>query len=112
MALTCPHCASAMHEVTAEAITGYLIVLDQCPQCGGIWCDRWELYPVTAAAAERLDRVDQDALQQPIEAPNRPLECPRCRARLFRFRDATLPADARVERCPNCDGMWFNRGEV
>jgi Zn-finger nucleic acid-binding protein len=40
MALTCPQCASPMNEVKAEAITGYLIVLDQCPHCGGIWCDR------------------------------------------------------------------------
>jgi len=101
-----------MREVTAEAVTGYLITLDQCPHCGGIWCDRWELYPVTAAAAARLDGVDQDALRQPIEAPDHVLECPRCRARMFRFHDAALPANARIERCPNCDGMWFNRGEL
>lgn len=101
-----------MREVSAEAVTGYLIVLDQCPQCGGIWCDRWELYPITAVAAQRLDRVDRDALQRSIEPPARPLACPRCRARLFHFHDPNLPADARIERCPNCDGMWFNRGEL
>ncbi|MBP1687976.1 MAG: hypothetical protein H6Q33_4119 [Deltaproteobacteria bacterium] len=101
-----------MREVRAEAITGYLIVLDQCPHCGGLWCDRWELYPVTAAAAKRLDGVDQPALQRSIQVPKRSLECPRCRARLSRFHDPTLPADARIERCPNCDGMWFNRGEL
>jgi Zn-finger nucleic acid-binding protein len=112
MALTCPQCAGAMNEVKAEAITGYLLVLDQCPRCGGIWCDRWELYPVTAAAAAQLDGVDQISLQQPIRAADHQLECPRCRARMFRLRDPTVPADARIERCPNCDGMWFNRGEL
>jgi Zn-finger nucleic acid-binding protein len=112
MALTCPQCATALNEVKAEAITGYLIVLDQCPGCGGIWCDRWELYPITAAAAEQLDAVDRMALQQPNQAADCQLECPRCRARLFRFRDPAIPADARIERCPNCDGMWFNRGEL
>ena len=101
-----------MNEVRAEAITGYLIVLDQCPRCGGIWCDRWELYPITAAAAGELDGVDQILLRQPIQAADHQLECPRCRARLFRFRDPTIPADARIERCPNCDGVWFNRGEL
>jgi hypothetical protein len=29
-----------------------------------------------------------------------------------RFRDPALPQDARIERCPNCDGMWLNRGEL
>jgi Zn-finger nucleic acid-binding protein len=101
-----------MNEVTAEATTGYLVALDQCPRCGGIWCDRWELYPVTRAAAERLDPVDAEALRLPIPPAAEQLECPRCRARMRRLRDPSLPDDARVERCPNCDGMWLNRGEL
>jgi len=101
-----------MNEVKAEAKTGYMVMLDQCPQCGGIWCDRWELYPVTEAAAERIDAVDREALHQSVQPADEQLECPRCRARMFRFRDPTIPADARIERCPNCDGMWLNRGEL
>jgi Zn-finger nucleic acid-binding protein len=112
MALSCPQCAAAMNEVAASAAVGYSIVLDQCPRCGGIWCDRWELYPLTAAAAEHLDPVDQAALVRPAATRSEPLECPRCRARMRRFRDPSLPPDARIERCPNCDGMWLNRGEL
>ncbi|MGD0946465.1 MAG: zf-TFIIB domain-containing protein [Candidatus Binatia bacterium] len=112
MALTCPQCAAPMNEVRAEAKTGYMVMLDQCPRCGGIWCDRWELYPVTEAAAERIDAVDQEALHRSVEPADEQLECPRCRARMFRFRDPAIPADARIERCPNCDGMWLNRGEL
>jgi predicted Zn finger-like uncharacterized protein len=112
MALTCPQCAAPMNEVRAEAKTGYMVLLDQCPRCGGIWCDRWELYPVTEAAAERIDVADKEALHQATPPANEQLECPRCRARMFRFRDPTIPADARIERCPNCDGMWLNRGEL
>ena len=44
----CPHCAVTMREVTAHARTGYGLLLDQCPRCGGIWCDRWELFPLDA----------------------------------------------------------------
>lgn len=112
MALTCPQCATALREVKAEATIGYLVLLDQCPRCGGIWCDRWELYPVTTAAAERIDVVDQHALSQPTPPAAESLTCPRCRARLRRFQDPALPADARVERCLNCDGMWLNRGAL
>ena len=101
-----------MNEAKAEAKTGYLVILDQCPRCGGLWCDRWELYPVTAAAAERIDAVDQVALHHTTAAAGEPLECPRCRAHMFPFRDPSLPEDARIERCPNCDGMWLNRGEL
>jgi predicted Zn finger-like uncharacterized protein len=101
-----------MNEVRAEAKTGYMVMLDQCPRCGGVWCDRWELYPVTEAAAERIDAVDKEALHQATPPAEEQLKCPRCRARMFRFRDPTIPADARIERCPNCDGMWLNRGEL
>ncbi len=112
MPLACPQCAAAMNPVKAETTTGYCVLLDQCPRCGGIWCDRWELYPVTAAAAERIDPVDQQALHQPIPTADEQLQCPRCSARMFRLRDPSLPADSRIERCPNCDGMWLNRGEL
>jgi Zn-finger nucleic acid-binding protein len=115
MALTCPQCGVDLQEVKAAATTGYLIVLDQCPRCGGIWSDRWEVFPLSSTAVERLDGVDTaalHALQAPTIAPPVVLECPRCRAPLHEFKDPTLPPDARIERCPNCDGMWFNRGEL
>jgi Zn-finger nucleic acid-binding protein len=112
MALKCPHCVAEMNEVAAPTSVGYSIVLDQCPRCGGIWCDRWELYPLSAAAVDGLDSVDQTALLQPAVLTNDQLECPRCRARLRRFCDPSLPRDAHIERCPNCDGMWLNRGEL
>ena len=112
MTVTCPQCAEQLKEVTAPATLGYAIVLDQCPRCGGIWCDRWELYPVTAAAADRLDPIDQDALRQPSPVRTELVGCPRCHARMQRLRDPTLPQDACIERCPNCDGMWLNRGEL
>jgi uncharacterized protein len=112
MSLTCPQCTELMKEVTARATVGYAIVLDQCSRCGGIWCDRWELYPLTAAAADRLDPVDQQALQQPT--PGRPelLACPRCCARMHGLYDPFLPRDVCIDRCPNCEGMWLNRGEL
>jgi Zn-finger nucleic acid-binding protein len=115
MALLCPQCAAEMKEVKATATTGYLLALDQCPRCGGIWTDRWEVYPLSTATVEGLDDVDATTLHAPrdpaVAAPAL-LACPRCRARLDAFKDPTLPPDARIERCSNCEGMWFNRGEL
>lgn len=108
----CPHCGVIMHHVTARARSGYGLLLDQCPQCGGIWCDRWELYPLDADEAHRLDPLDEHRLHaapRPLAAPGR---CPRCTAPLRRFADPALPADAAIERCDVCDGMWLNRGSL
>jgi len=108
----CPHCAVDMRAVAARARSGYLLALDQCPQCGGVWCDRWELFPLAAEEAARLDPVDEAALRAPTPAAPTPGRCPRCTAPLQPFRDPLLPADARIERCHVCDGMWMNRGAL
>jgi Zn-finger nucleic acid-binding protein len=101
-----------MREATARARTGYLIVLDQCPACGGVWCDRWELFPLSSAEARRLDPVEAERLHAPNSAPETQGVCPRCEIELRPFRDPLLPSDARIERCRVCDGMWLNRGEL
>jgi Zn-finger nucleic acid-binding protein len=104
-----------MHEVTARANPGTLIQLDQCRKCGGIWCDKWELYPVDADEAERMDgknAVDESLLAASVGAIRRSLYCPRCTAPLGRCKDPGLPADLRLERCSRCDGIWLNRGEM
>jgi len=108
----CPNCDVPLAPVTARARTGYLLALDQCSRCGGVWCDRWELFPLAAAEAERLDPVDQPALWSPVATVKRDLKCPRCRTPLRRFRDPLLPEDAHIERCAACEGMWLNRGEL
>lgn len=108
----CPQCAEPMHEVSARARSGYLIVLDQCARCGGIWCDRWELFPLAAEEAARLDPVDETQLHAAADTSDTPGRCPRCTAPLQPFRDPNLPPDARIERCRVCDGMWLNCGAL
>jgi Zn-finger nucleic acid-binding protein len=55
-----------MAEVMARAAPGSLIQLDQCRRCGGIWCDKWELFPLDGDEAGRLDAVDEDLLRDSI----------------------------------------------
>lgn len=101
-----------MSQVTARADPGTLIQLDQCGKCGGIWCDKWELFPVDPDEANRVDSVDEALLKAPLELPQRTLYCPRCTAPLQECKDPALPADLLFERCLRCEGIWLNRGEL
>ncbi len=107
----CPLCECEMKEVSARANPGELIVLDQCGKCGGIWCDKWELFPIVPQDASRLDPVDEGLLRAPVKLEPKPLYCPRCTDRLQPFRDPSLPPEIQLQRCPRCDGIWLNRGQ-
>lgn len=109
----CPECDREMTEVVVPANPGQLIVLDQCQNCGGIWCDKWELFPIDSSAAEKLERADLAKLRQPAgAAATRELFCPRCTAKLLAANDPSLPPDLRLRRCFKCDGIWLNRGQL
>jgi len=101
-----------MREVAARANPGQMILLDQCPGCGGIWCDKWELFPIQAEEAARLEPADERSLRAPVPlGRDKALYCPRCTAKLLAANDPALPADLHVRRCMKCDGIWLNRGE-
>lgn len=107
----CPLCNIEMHEVSAHANPGQMIVLDQCGKCGGIWCDKWELFPIDPEEANRLDPLNEELLQAPITLKNKALYCPRCRDRLQVFHDPLLPSEIQLQRCRRCEGIWLNRGQ-
>jgi Zn-finger nucleic acid-binding protein len=90
---------------------GRAIVLDQCPSCGGIWFDQWELYQTNDSEVENLDPVDTKALRATVPLSEKTPLCPKCNGTLFKFTDPLLPSDAHILRCPSCKGLWLNRGE-
>jgi len=100
-----------MKPVAARAHPGSLIRLDQCGRCGGIWCDKWELFPIAPEEADRIDPVDEHLLKKPLPLPDKELYCPRCAARLQIFNDPLLPHGIQFQRCRHCDGIWLNRGD-
>jgi len=110
--LSCPGCGSPLIEVCAEANYGRYLLLDQCPDCGGIWFDGWELYYLKNGEANRLDPVDREKLLALSSFKKGPDQCPRCQVDLEPFNDPNIPKDARIERCSKCNGLWLNRGEL
>ena len=109
--MRCPQCDRAMNEVTVHANPGQLIILDQCPKCGGIWCDKWELFPVDPDEAKSIDPLDKDLLKDSTKLTHKELYCPRCTAALHVFAEPILPQEIQLQRCHRCDGIWLNRGQ-
>jgi Zn-finger nucleic acid-binding protein len=107
----CPQCKVPMKPVTARANPGSLIELDQCGQCGGIWCDKWELFPIQADEAARLEPADQELLRVPLASVKKELFCSRCTARMSAINEPSLGADVQFQRCFKCDAIWLNRGQ-
>ena len=107
----CPQCEVPMKPVTARANPGSLIELDQCGQCGGIWCDKWELFPIQAVEAAHLEPADQELLQVPLALMKKELFCPRCTARMSAINEPSIGADVQFQRCFKCDAIWLNRGQ-
>jgi len=90
-----------------------LIFLDQCQTCGGIWCDKWELFPIDSGTEDKLDRADAAKLRRPAAAGGvQQLFCPRCTAKLSSAQGPSLPPDLRLRRCFKCEGIWLNRGQL
>lgn len=107
----CPQCQVPMKPVTVRANPGSLIELDQCGQCGGIWCDKWELFPIQPDEAARLEPADQDLLRAPLPLIRKELFCPRCTARLLAVKEPSVGADVQFQRCLKCEAIWLNRGQ-
>jgi Zn-finger nucleic acid-binding protein len=108
----CPQCEVPMKPVTARGNPGSLIELDQCGQCGGIWCDKWELFPIQADEAARLEPANQELLRVPVALAKKELFCPRCTARMSAVNEPSLGADVQFQRCFKCDAIWLNRGQL
>ena len=100
-----------MAQVTARATPGTLIQLDQCRRCGGIWCDKWELFPLDPEEAETLDSLDESLLRDRVPLAKKTLYCPRCADELAVFADPILPKEIQLQRCRHCDGLWLNHGQ-
>ncbi len=109
-AMKCPNDGTEMVPVKIESHVGQTIVVDQCPECGGIWFDRSELYRARQGEADRIEMVNTDSLRAPSNVAAT-LHCPRDESPLARFEDKYFPTEIVVARCPACDGFWLNRGE-
>jgi Zn-finger nucleic acid-binding protein len=84
-----------------------------CPDCKGTWIPpeqyaNWQQQQPSQAPTIPKPTLDVDYVQSPLDS--RAALCPECGHYLARAR-VNLKQPFYVERCPNCHGIWCDRGE-
>lgn len=64
--LLCPSCGTGMREVERRGV-----LLDVCPQCGGVWLDRGELEKLLAEARE-VERAYEEERETYLRKEGKP----------------------------------------
>ena len=104
--MQCPECHEPMIIVETDGVE-----LDVCAERHGSWFDAQELRQLFLGAGmeERLAGFTEQLATLPSSAAGR--RCPRCRSRMQQvaLTDGEGPI---LDRCPNGDGLWLDRGEL
>jgi len=86
-----------------------------CPSCQGHWISGetyadWRIQqPAPPPDAVLIDRM-LEGICEPDPLDTKAALCPECNAYLARAK-VNLKTPFYVERCPNCKGIWCDRGE-
>ena len=101
--MNCPHC----HEPSlVETMTKGGVLVDVCKSCKGVWLDRGEVFFFSRKPKE-LEQMLASDTTSPVPSAR---SCPRCCALLG--ERPFLRADLKVDQCPECEGYWFDSGEL
>ncbi len=102
--MNCPHCNVALGEVKVDEV-----VLDRCPECGGIWFDFALLERVLSRESHALRTLlPESSTHGGVEEDT--LNCPRCGDTLIRMRASAEPVV--YYGCLTCYGRWLDGSEI
>jgi Zn-dependent protease with chaperone function/Zn-finger nucleic acid-binding protein len=101
--MNCPSCATPS---LVETMAKGGVLIDCCKTCKGVWLDRGEVF-LFSRKPRQLEELLALETTGPIPSAR---ECPRCRIALEEV--PFLRSDLRVDRCPACEGYWFDAGEL
>lgn len=103
--MKCPKCPEQV--LATSEVKG--IQIDQCGQCGGVWCDSSELSRLLAIEAGEVGRVARSKANP--EASAKAGKCPRDGTQMLRVASAKNRTVI-IETCPDCRGIWLDGGEL
>jgi len=102
--MKCPRCSET--ELRQETVDD--VVLDRCPNCGGMWFNQAVFDKVADAPPRKL--VETDRVRCEASDSVR-LVCPSCTAQLIKLSVIKKPAVA-IFGCPVCYGRWIDGGRL
>jgi Zn-finger nucleic acid-binding protein len=102
--LNCPGCDYPLIVLEVEGVE-----IDHCLACGGVWLDAGELELLLADAANKDELMR--SLEADVQGKEKKVRCPICRKQLQKV-DYGTGKKVRLDKCPNNDGLWFDRGEL
>lgn len=107
--MDCPRCKLPL---TKHAINegDFMVIVDQCEQCGGMWFDKGEM--------QRIEMIIEPTVLEIRHIPNKDeqlqvLNCPYC-GDFHSLKKAEHFRDRRViiDYCTKCHGVWLDHGEL
>ncbi|MFO0839782.1 MAG: zf-TFIIB domain-containing protein [Phycisphaerae bacterium] len=104
----CPACKTQALPIEYEGMRIY-----HCGDCGGHWLSPGRLDVILARRNVEMPEAVRQAFMDLAERLNRPqkLWCMTCGVEMlkepFRFWD-----DIQIDRCPKCNGVWLDCGEL
>ncbi len=101
--MNCPHCERPS---LVETMAKGGVLVDFCKTCKGVWLDRGEVF----LFSRRPRDLEQMLGQAPADPSPSHRHCPRCQIPME--ESPFLRADLMVNRCPECEGYWFDAGEL
>jgi Zn-dependent protease with chaperone function/Zn-finger nucleic acid-binding protein len=102
-AMKCPGCDQPS---LVETMARGGVLVDVCKTCKGVWLDRGKVFLLSRKPRE-LERLLISEANEPVLSDRK---CPRCQVNLE--ETPFLRRDLLVDRCPECEGYWFDSGEL
>jgi len=111
--MKCPNCSSELKSVVYEGMEIY-----ECPSCEGNWLEGKELSAIVRVREEVFSPEEiKEVIQKRkpvtsiIDSPERTLLCPECGLSMRKINYA-YSTGVIIDRCPKCNGIWLDKGEL
>lgn len=97
----CPCCGKELIPKRVLNFYGGYIEIDLCPNCSGVWFDKWELTYLNPKSVDQIV-INQSSIKC------KPTACPVDNTPLSLLKDLLIPKEIDIYYCPTCFGMWVS----
>ncbi len=106
--MICVRCKSTMRKIARDNV-----LVDRCPDCGGIWLDAGELELLEGGDGFDKQEILIQARKELMDEARRMVTvvglCPKCeRSKLHKVSKRGVELDV----CGHCEGIFFDEGEL